>query len=96
MTTDTIRTLIRSQIDALGLTVGRAAVLAGLSDQTARDYLSGRGDLRAEFVFRLAAAVGVAVTAAPVKGFDPENPPENKSRKSGKRGLQSRVSGIKM
>lgn len=87
MDADTLRTLIRTRIAELGLTTHRAARLAGLPDQTARDYLGG-ADLRTRQALQLAAGVGLAVTAARVPDFDPGGGPlgvEKKSRKSGKK-----------
>ena len=81
MDADTLRTLIRTRIAELGLTTHRAARLAGLPDQTVRDYLGGR-DLQTAAALRLASAIGLAVTARPVPRFDPGPAPSRGRKKN--------------
>lgn len=69
ITADELRARILSRIESLGITRHHAAQLAGLPDQTARDYLSGDHDLSADRVLRLAAAVGLRVDVRPKKNF---------------------------
>lgn len=73
MTSTTLRDVLTARLAALGITVHHAARLAGLSDQTARDYFAGR-DLSSERVLRLAAALGLEISARPKRGFSPEKP----------------------
>lgn len=75
MDTSTLRGLILRQLETLGITVGHAARLAGLPDQTVRDYLVAGRDLATGRVLALAAAVGLVVTAAPLRGYQPETAP---------------------
>jgi len=94
MTGDQLRTLIRGRIDDLNITTHHAARIADIPDQTVRDYLGG-ADLRTRQALQLAAAIGLAVSAAPVAGFAPpparpagrpaETAPKKSSRKSGNR-----------
>lgn len=76
----TLRTLIRSQIDAHGLTMSHAAALAGVHKNTVIDYFSGK-DTSSEKVLRLAAAVGLSVSATARTGFAPAPPPTRGRKK---------------
>jgi hypothetical protein len=75
MDADILRQIITDRLASLGLTPYRAANLAGLPDQTVRDYLGGR-DLQT------AAAVGLAVTVRPVPRFDPGPAPARGRKKN--------------
>lgn len=82
-----LRAAISARLTALDITVHHAAKLADLSDQTARDYFAGR-DLSSERVLRLAAAVGLEISAKPIRRFSPEKPasagrPKKRPEKSG-------------
>jgi hypothetical protein len=81
MDADTLRQAITDRLVSLGLTPYRAANLAGLPDQTVRDYLGGR-DLQTAAALRLAAAIGLAVTARPVPRFDPGPAPSRGRKKN--------------
>lgn len=74
MTTTDFRAAIRSRLDSLGITPHHAARLAGLSDQTARDYLAGTTDLSTDRALRLAAAVGLRIDLHPIRDFSPPPP----------------------
>jgi len=62
MDTHTLRYLIASRIDASGLSQYAVAKAAGVPRVTIRDYLAG-ADTGVDRVLRLAAAVGVVLTA---------------------------------
>lgn len=74
MDATTLRGLIAGRIAAAGLTPHAAARLAGLPEATVRLYLSGGSDTTTDRALRLAAAVGLAVTARPDQGFRPPPP----------------------
>lgn len=75
MTTTDFRERILARIESLDLTIGHVATLAGLSDQTARDYLQGDHDLATDRTFRLARAVGLEIAVRPARGFSRPKPP---------------------
>ena len=81
MDADTLRRVIIDRLASLGLTPHRAANLAGLPDQTVRDYLGGR-DLQTAAALRLASAIGLAVTVRPVPRFDPGPAPRRGRKKN--------------
>lgn len=64
MTSNQFRDAINQHIRDRGLTVGAASRLSGVSDQTVRDYLSGKTDATMGTVLRIATAVGLTVVLA--------------------------------
>ncbi len=64
MTSHQLRAAINKHIRDRGLTVGAAARLSGVSDQTVRDYLSGKNDTSAETILKIVEAVGLTVILA--------------------------------
>lgn len=68
------RTLIRDRIGQLELSVYRTAGLADIGEQTLRDYLAGRSDLRSAAALSLAAALGLRVAVRPTPRFRPPAP----------------------
>lgn len=81
MSTADLRAMILSRLTAHGVSPHHAARLAGLPAQTVRDYLTGHADLTTGRALKLAAAVGLAVTARPVRGFRPAPAPAAGRRK---------------
>lgn len=69
-----LRRLITDRMAETGMTTLAASRAAGLSESTVRLYLTSPdpdADTTAAKWFRLASAVGLAVTVKPVKGFSP-------------------------
>jgi DNA-binding phage protein len=75
MNANTLRDLIRDQIAHHALPLAHVARLAGVKRTALTDYLDGRADTTTAKMLAVAAAVGIAVTAAPVKRFEPTPPP---------------------
>lgn len=82
MDADTLRQTIRARLAELGISTYHAAALAGISDQTVRDYLSGK-DTSTHRVLTLAAAIGLEISMKPVRGF--AAPPPKKAGKQGEK-----------
>jgi hypothetical protein len=84
LTSDELRALIRGQIARHRISLLEVARQAEIPPPTVRSYLYHQTDTGIERVLRIAAAVGLRVTACPYESFVPPPPRPRGRKKSSK------------